>query len=118
MCYRDGLDYDSFEYLELCFNYKLQTLESRRKINDLCNLNKVCNNHFNSPYIVSQVLLNVPIARNRQVRRDRLFSAESRIKLRKHMFIPRTLSLANSFYDVDIFEPNKEKFKQHIVSLF
>ena len=41
MCYCDGLHYESFGYLELCQNYGLETLEKRRSITDLCNLNKV-----------------------------------------------------------------------------
>ena len=127
LCFRDKIDYDSFDYTELCFNYKLQTLESRRNITDLCNLNKVYNNHINSPYIVSQIVLNVPDVSNRRARRgvsnryarrERLFSADSRIILRKDTFIPRVLSLANSHKDVDIFEPDKEKFKRRVTSVF
>ena len=79
MCFRDGLDYDSIGYAELCYNYKLQTLESRRKISDLCNLNKL----YHSPCIVSEVLINVPIISSLRIRRDRLFSANYRINLRK-----------------------------------
>ena len=40
MCYRDGLDYDDNGYLELCQSHNLQTLEMRRNVTDLCNLNK------------------------------------------------------------------------------
>ena len=112
LCYRDGIDYESIGYTELCFNYKLQSLESRRNVRDLCNLNKVYNNSYNSPYIVSQILINVPIVSTRRARRDRLFSTDSRINLGKHSFIPRVLSLANSRRDVDIFNPDKDDFKR------
>ena len=114
MCYRDGLDYESFGYLELCQNYGLETLEKRRNITDLCNLNKVYNNNLNSPYIVSQVLINVP---NRQLRRNRLFSANYRINVRKNTFIPRVLSLVNSYPEIDIFEENKHTFKRKVRSI-
>ena len=113
MCYRDGLDYDSFGYLKLCQHYNLQTLESRRNITDLCNLNKVYNNNLNSPYIVSQILINVP---NRQLRRNRLFTANYRINVRKNTFIPRVLLLANSYPDIDIFERDKQVFKRKVIS--
>ena len=112
MCFRDGLDYDSIGYAELCYNYKLQTLESRRKISDLCNLNKLYNNNYDSPYIVSEVLINVTIISSLHPRRDRLFSANSRINLRKYSFIQRVLFLANVHREVDIFEADKEKFKR------
>ena len=114
LCYRDGIDYESFGYLELCQNYNLQTLEMRRNITDLCNLNKVYNNNLNSPYIVSQVLINVP---NRQLRRNRLFSANCRLNVRKNTFIPRVLSLANSQPDIDVFENDKHVFKRNVISI-
>ena len=114
MCYRDGLDYDTHGYLELCQNYNLQTLEMRRNVTDLCNLNKIYNNNLNSPYIVSQVLINVP---NRQLRRNRLFSANCRINIRKNTFIPRVLSLANSVPAIDIFEQDKNAFKRKVLSV-
>ena len=105
-----GLNFDDFDYPELCQNYNLQTLEMRRNVTDLCNLNKIINNNLNSPYIVSQVLINVP-RRICHVKRDRLFSANSRINIRKNTFIPRVLSFANSHSDIDIFEPDKCVFK-------
>ena len=114
MCYRDGLDYEAHGYLELCQNYGLETLEKRRNITDLCNLNKVYNNNLNSPYIVSQVLINVP---NRQLRRNRLFSANYRINVRKNTFIPRVLSLANLYPEIDIFEEDKHAFKRKVISI-
>ena len=55
---------------------------------------------------------------NRYARRERLFSADYRIILRKDTFIPRVLTLANSHKDVDIFEPSKEKFKRCVTSVF
>ena len=86
----------------------------RRNITDLCNLNKVYNNNLNSPYIVSQVLINVP---NRQHRRNRLFSANYRINVRKNTFIPCVLSLVNSYPEIDIFEENKHTFKRKVRSI-
>ena len=73
------------------------------------------NNNLNSPYIVSQVLINVP---TRQLRRNRLFSANSRINIRKNMFIPRVLSFANSHPTIDIFEHDKRVFKRKVISVF
>ena len=115
MSYRDGLVSEELDYLELCLNYNLQTLEKRRNVTDLCNLNKIVNNNLNSPYIVSQVLIIVP-KRICHVKRDRLFSANSRINLRKNTFIPRVLSFANSHNEIDIFEPNKRTFKENVLS--
>ena len=103
----------------MTYRYRIcMTLESRRKVTDLCNLNKVYCNHVNSPYIVSQITFNIPSARNRHARRDRLFSVDCRINLRKNTYIPRVLSLANSNKDVDIFEPDKVKFKRSVVAVF
>ena len=115
MCYRDGIDYDTHGYLELCQNYNLQTLEMRRNVNDLCNLNKVLSNSLNSSYIVSQILIYVPY-RSCRARRNRLFSADYRINIRKNTFIPRVLSFANSHCEIDIFEQNKHVFKRNVIS--
>merc|ERR1712212_986113 len=94
---------------------KLQlTNEMRRNVTDLCNLNKIYNNNLNSPYIVSQVLINVP---NRQLRRNRLFSANYRVNVRKNTFIPRVLSLANSYPEIDIFEHDKHTFKRQVLAV-
>ena len=115
MCYRDGIDYDNHGYLELCQNYHLQTLEMRRNVTDLCNLNKVLSNSLNSSYIVSQVLIYVPY-RTCRARQNRLFSADSRVNIRKNSFIPRVLSFANSHCDIDIFERNNHVFKRNAIS--
>ena len=115
MCYRDGLDYEAHGYLELCQNYDLQTLEMRRNVTDLCNLNKVMNNHLNSSYIVSQILIYVPYRSNRP-RRNRLFSADYRVNIRKNTFVPRVLSFSNAHCDIDIFEQNKHVFKRNAIS--
>ena len=115
MCYRDGIDYDNHGYLELCQNYDLQTLEVRRNVTDLCNLNKVLNNSLNSSYIVSQILIYVPY-RSCRARRNRLFSADCRINIRKNTFVPRVLSFANCHCEIDIFESNKTVFKRNAMS--
>ena len=114
LCYRDKVNYYSVGYEAVCEKYNLQSLESRRKVADLCNLNKLCNNNINSMYLVSQVTVFVP---TRQLRRNRLFSAESRLNIRRDSFIPRVLALANSHDSVDIFEYDKSVFKGHIVSI-
>ena len=114
LCYRDKVNYYDVGYEELCGKYKLQTLESRRTISDLCNLNKIYNNNINSPYLVSQVAVYVP---TRQLRRNRLFSADTRLNIRKHSFIPRVLALANTYNEVDIFEYEKAVFKRNITSI-
>ena len=108
------MNYYDVGYEELCGKYKLQTLESRRTISDLCNLNKIYNNNINSPYLVSQVAVYVP---TRQLRRNRLFSADTRLNIRKHSFIPRVLALANTYNEVDIFEYEKAVFKRNITSI-
>ena len=114
LCYRDHLEYNSLQYENLCEHYGLQTLQNRRKITDLCNLNKICNNNINSSYLVSQINIFVP---NRRLRRNRLFSAESRLNIRKGTFITRSLALANKYEFIDIFEYDKSVFKRNIVSI-
>ena len=114
MCFRDGLEYENYGYLELCQNYNLETLEMRRNVTDLCNLNKVLNNSLNSSYIISQVLIYVPY-RSCRSRRNRLFSADYRINIRKNTFIPRVLSFANTHCEIDIFEQSKHVFKKKAV---
>ena len=47
--------------------------------------------------------------------RNRLFSEESRINIRKSSFIPRVLTLANDHEELDIFEYNKRTFKRKVV---
>ena len=113
LCYRDKVDYYSVGYDAVCKKYNLQSLASRREISDLCNLNKLYNNNINSTYLVSQVTVFVP---TRQLRRNRLFSAESRLNIRKNSFIPRVLALANSHNSVDIFEYDKAVFKRNVIS--
>ena len=115
LCYRDKVNYRAVGYNAVCEKYNLQSLESRRNISDLCNLNKIYNNNVNSTYLVSQVTVYVP---TRRLRRNRLFSAESRLNIRKNSFIPRVLSLANSYNEVDIFEYDKSVFKRKVVSIF
>ena len=113
LCIRDRLDYSELGYEPLCVYYQLQTLESRRKISDLCNLNKICNNNINCNYLVSNVYLSVPIIRTNPARRrarsqsqptrNRLFSAEARINVRKASFIPRVLALLQTTTKKSIF---------------
>ena len=114
LCYRDKVNYRDVGYAELCKKYKLQSLKSRRTISDLCNLNKIYNNNINCTYLVSQVAVYVP---TRQLRRNRLFSTESRLNVRKQSFIPRVLALANTYNEVDIFEYEKAVFKRNITSI-
>ena len=68
-----------------------------------------------SPYIVSQILIYVPYRSNRS-RRNRLFSADCRVNVRKNMFIPRVLSFCNAHCEIDIFERNKHVFKRNAIS--
>ena len=90
---------------------KIKLLKKKHVANNA----KVLNNNLNSPYIVSQVLINVP-RRVSHAKQHHLFSANSRINIRKNTFIPRVLSFANSHNEIDIFEPNKKIFKRHVIS--
>ena len=125
LCFRDRIPYESDDYIDMCHNYGLQTLENRRKITDLCNLNKVFNNNINCSYLVSNISLNVPDNRRRRrypdrqaPQRPRLLSDNSRLNIRKDTFIPRVVSLVSEHDDLNIFESDKLVFKRHVLSMY
>ena len=54
---------------------------------------------------------------SRSRRRDRLFSDDGRINIRKSSYFPRVLSFANNLNDIDFYEQNLLKFKTALFSI-
>ena len=89
-------------YLELCVNFKLQPLQSRREMLDVRMLNKVLNDRVDCPELLSMVPFRVP-TRLISRRRD-LFACNHRIRARQNSPITRSTSLANRS-DLDVLSP-------------
>ena len=120
--FKKGWDYETSGYLALCESFKLQTLESRRTRTDLVNLNKIITAKINCTYLLSQIVFYVPVPQSRRRpsrsrRRDRLFSDDGRINIRKRSYFPRVLSFANNLNDIDFYEQNLLKFKTALFSI-
>ena len=120
--FKRGLDYESTDYIVLCDIFKLQTLESRRCRTDLVNFNKIITAKINCSYLLSQIVFYVPVPASRRRpsrsrRRDRLFSDDGRINIRKRSYFPRIMNFANSRSDIDFYEPNLLKFKTSLFSI-
>ena len=115
--------YNQLSYEELCCNFNIKTLQSRRSIADLSFLNKLVVNVINSPYLVSQVLLQVPNYYRTFIRTTRslapTFHVSNRVNVRRDSFMPRVLNLANrlNLYD-DIVMKTPMHFKRSIKRLF
>ena len=86
-------------YLDLCLNFKLQTLQSRREMLDVRMLNKLLNDRVDCPELLSMVPFRVPI-RLISRRRD-LFACNHRLRARQNSPIMRSKSLANGS-DLDV----------------
>ena len=92
VCFKNKIMYDNYSYPSLCAMFNLQSLESRRKLSDLCFLNKILNNHINCPYIIGEIPLNVP---SRILRYKPTFNIRFRLQCRKHSFLLRVMDMAN-----------------------
>ena len=106
--FKKGLDYETTGYLALCSTFKLQTLESRRIRSDLVNFNKIITSKINCTYLLSQITFNVPVPQlqrrpSRNRRRDRLFSDDGRINIRKRSYFPRILNFSNCHDNIDFY---------------
>ena len=84
--------YDNYDYPSLCAMFNLQSLQSRRKVSDLCFFNKILTNNINCPYIVGEISLNVP---SRVLRYKPTFNISFRLQCRKTSFILRVMEMAN-----------------------
>ena len=115
LCFKKKILYDSSQYPSLCREFGLQPLESRRKVSDLRNFNKILCNKINCIELVSNITFNVP---SRQLRRNRLFSNSHRINVRKNSFIPRVQTLSDQYDFIDVFENNAFYFKRNVEQIF
>ena len=115
LCFKKKILYDSSQYPSLCREFVLQPLESRRKVSDLRNFNKILCNKINCIELVSNITFNVP---SRQLRRNRLFSNSHRINVRKNSFIPRVQTLSDQYDFIDVFENNAFYFKRNVEQIF
>ena len=115
--------YKQLSYDELCCNFNVKTLQSRRNIADLSFLNKIVSNSINSPYLVGQIYLHVPNYYQTFTRTTRsiasAFHVNNLINARKDSFMPRVLSLANrmDLYN-DIVMKTPIAFKRSITPMF
>ena len=100
LCYRSNIDYKSFDYIDRCSFFNLQTLSSRRQICDLIYLHKIINNKINCPYLVNEITLYAP---TRVMRRKPLFYVKAKLCARKGSYFPRVLLCANSNENIDVF---------------
>lgn len=123
LSYKRRVMYKQLSYEELCCNFNVKSLQSRRNIADLSFLNKVVTNSINSPYLVSQIFLHVPNYYQTFTRTTRsiapAFYVNNRINVRKDSFMPRVLNLANrlDLYD-DIVMKTPAAFKRCITPMF
>ena len=84
--------YDNYNYSSLCTLFNTQSLQSRRKVSDLCFFNKVLTHNINCPYIVGEISLNVP---SRILRYKPTFNVHFRLQCRKNSFHLRVMEMAN-----------------------
>ena len=123
LAYKTRVMYNQFSYEELCLNFNVKTLQSRRNVSDLSFLNKLLINRLNSPYLVGQVHLQVPQRYSTFTRPTRstspTFHVQCRINVRKDSYMPRVLNLANNMglYD-DLVMRQPCDFKSTVNSMF
>ena len=116
LCYRSNIDYKSFDYIQRCSFFNMQSLKSRRQICDLVYLHKIINCKINCSYLVNQVTLYAP---TRVMRRKPLFYVKARLCARKGSFFPRVLLSANLNDNIDVFHfTSIYAFKKHIRQYF
>ena len=95
--------------------FGLQPLESRRKVSDFRNLNKILCDKYNCTELVSCVTFNAPV---RLMCSNLTFSNRFRIDLRKNSFIPRAQALSDHYTEIYIFKTNGFLFKRHVELAF
>uniref|UniRef100_A0A6P7G6E2 Uncharacterized protein LOC114334247 n=1 Tax=Diabrotica virgifera virgifera TaxID=50390 RepID=A0A6P7G6E2_DIAVI len=105
--------YYDYSVLERILN--LPPLEVRRKQRDLIILFKIINGLCNCPELLSKISLFVPSRSTRQV--QTFYVSFHRFNYSYNTFIPRTLRLANSLNNLEIFNISVSRFKNLISSL-
>ena len=116
LCFISNTPYCSDNYVELCRNFNLPTLEGRRKITDFVLFRKIARGEVNCPYLISSVCYKVPL---RRTRHTELFTSKkkNRLLLRKSDFLPRICTLANSTSSFDILTCSNFIIKKHLMFL-
>ncbi|MEL7308158.1 MAG: reverse transcriptase family protein, partial [Pseudomonadota bacterium] len=104
LCFVGNVNYDRHDYIRLCNQFRLTTLEHRRKVNDLVLFHKVLHSYVDCPYLLSCIYFNLPVRRTRHTK-ALTTKKKCRLLLRKCDFIPRTLATVNYQYiaNVEIF---------------
>ena len=110
------------DHCALCDVFKLETLEKRRTRTDLVNFNKIITAKINCSYLLCQITFYIPIPQprprpSRNRRRDRLFSDDGRINIRKRSYFPRVMNSANNCHDIDFYEPSLARFKSALSAI-
>ena len=108
MCFQTKQLYDSNDYIILCDQFHLTTLEHRRTVRDLTVFYKILHSKLDCPQLVSALHLNIPA---RRTRHTKTFTTvrKSRLVIRKNDFMPRTISVANSVEKLDFFDRRLSK---------
>ena len=75
----------------------------------------IITNTYNCSELVERIHYYVP---QRTLRRNRLFSVQSRVNVRKYSFLPRAQSLSNSHVELDIFEMDPFVFRRQAEDVF
>ena len=108
LCFIGKVDYHTKTYTELCEHFRFTTLDHRRKVNDSVVFHQILHGRINCPYLLSCICLDVPV---RRTRHTKAFTTKkkSRLSLRKHDFMPKTLTSVNSMNSVDFFDRSLTK---------
>ena len=105
----------SEQYDQICKYFHLPQLNSRRKAADLNFLHKCVHSEVDSPYLVGQINYNFPTRTLRHL--ESFKPARSRLNVKKHSFIPRSMSFYNylvcKYHFIDIFT-NRSAFRQTV----
>ena len=116
LCFKEGMEYNADNYLNLCSHFKLSPLFIRRQVLDLCFIHKCVNYITDCPDINSSFTFFVP---PRRLRSSDLFRIPNhRVNLSKYCFSSRAMSLLNSVYrfDIDLFT-SLSAFKTQVSSV-
>ena len=120
LCYKAQIPFKTNMYLNLCKQFNIPTLESRRQVLDLIFLYKCINNYYDTSYILGEIHFHFP---ERVLRQNSYFKLGSyRINVRKFSFLPRVCAHFNNIIidsdnSIDLCE-SLFKFKNKLQSIF
>lgn len=106
---------EDHNYSNIMKELNLQSLKTRRTINDLCFIYKLLNGSINSPELLELITFNIPKKNFRN--HNLFFIALHSSNYGQHSPIDRTLRIINQ-YNIDIFEGSLFSFKKKIKSIF